>query len=56
MLAGVLVPPVGSGVERAEGNSEVKMVPEEGVRMYFWVIVARRACENPTVYAYQSEN
>lgn len=30
----MLVPPVGSGVEKAEGSSEVNMVPD-GDRTYF---------------------
>ena len=45
--AGVVVPPVGRGVERLEGSSEVKIVPEDGERMYFWEMVARRAWGKP---------
>lgn len=31
----MLVPPVGRGVERAEGISEVKMVADDGATVYF---------------------
>jgi hypothetical protein len=44
--AGVLVPPVGRGVLKAEGISEVKMVAD-GERMYFWVMTPRRAWAKP---------
>lgn len=44
--AGVLVPPVGRGVEKLEGISEVKMVPD-GERTNFWVIVFNKAWVNP---------
>jgi hypothetical protein len=42
MGAGVLVPPVGRGVLKVEGISEVKIVPE-GERMNFWVITPSKA-------------
>lgn len=42
-LAGVVVPPVARGVDREEGISEVKIVPEDGERTYFWVMVERSA-------------
>lgn len=45
--AGVFVPPVGRGVDICEGSSEVKIVPEEGERTYFCVMVARRAWGKP---------
>ena len=45
--AGVVVPPVAMGVERLEGSSEVKIVPEDGERMYFWEMVERRAWGKP---------
>lgn len=32
---GVVVPPVGRGVERDEGSSDVNIVPEDGDRTYF---------------------
>jgi hypothetical protein len=38
----VLVPPVAKGVERFEGISEVKMVPD-GESIYFCVIVDIKA-------------
>jgi hypothetical protein len=44
--AGVLVPPVGRGVVKAEGISDVKMVAD-GERMYFWVMTPRRAWAKP---------
>lgn len=40
------MPPVGKGVEKAEGSSEVKMVPV-GERTYLCVRVERRACVKP---------
>lgn len=44
--AGVFVPPVGMGVEKSEGSSEVKMVPD-GERMNFCVMVLSKDCVNP---------
>jgi len=44
---GVLVPPVGSGVEKLEGSSEVKMVAVLGERMYLLEMAARSAVVNP---------
>lgn len=35
--------PVARGVEKVEGISEVKMVPEDGDSTYFCVIVERSA-------------
>lgn len=43
----MLVPPVGMGVEKLEGSSEVKMVAD-GERTYFCVMVLSRAWVNPT--------
>jgi hypothetical protein len=42
MSAGVLVPPVGRGVLKAEGISDVKMVADGDIR-YFWVRTPMRA-------------
>lgn len=44
--AGVLVPPVGRGVEKLEGISEVNMVAD-GDRTNFCVMVASNAWVNP---------
>jgi hypothetical protein len=44
---GVLVPPVGSGVDRLEGSSEVKMVAVEGDKVYFCASTASRAGVSP---------
>ena len=46
--AGVFVPPVGRGVEKLEGISEVKMVPD-GDRMYFCVMAPSSDCVNPRI-------
>lgn len=42
VCAGVLVPPVAMGVERLDGSSEVKMVPD-GESIYFCMRVATSA-------------
>ena len=44
---GVLVPPVGNGVEKFDGNSEVKIVAVEGERVYLVASVERRAGVKP---------
>jgi hypothetical protein len=43
----VLVPPVGKGVEKLEGSSEVKIVAVEGESMYLLARVERSAGVNP---------
>lgn len=43
----MFVPPVGKGVLKAEGISDVKIVAD-GERMYFWVITPRRDWVKPT--------
>jgi hypothetical protein len=43
---GVLVPPVGNGVEKFDGISDVKIVPD-GERMNFCVIAPSKACVKP---------
>jgi hypothetical protein len=53
--AGVVVP-VAIGVEMLEGISDVKMLAE-GERMYFWVMIERRAGTRPvTVSTYSTES
>jgi hypothetical protein len=42
-----LVPPVGKGVEKLDGSSEVKIVAVEGERVYLVARVARSAGVNP---------
>jgi hypothetical protein len=44
--AGVFVPPVGKGVEKLDGSSEVKMVAD-GDRTNFCVRVLSKACVKP---------
>ena len=44
---GVLVPPVGNGVEKLDGSSEVKIVAVEGERVYLAASVERRAGVKP---------
>ena len=44
---GVLVPPVGNGVEKFDGSSDVKMVAVDGERVYLVERVERRAGVNP---------
>lgn len=46
MGAGVLVPPVGRGVVKVDGISDVKMVAD-GERMNFCVITPRRDWVKP---------
>jgi hypothetical protein len=43
----VLVPPVGKGVEKLEGSSEVKIVAVEGESVYLLARVCRSAGVNP---------
>lgn len=43
----MLVPPVGSGVEKLDGSSEVKMVAVEGERVYRAASVDRSAGVKP---------
>lgn len=45
----MLVPPVGRGVERLEGNSEVKMVAVDGDKVYFCAKIESRAGVKPIV-------
>lgn len=41
------MPPVGKGVERFEGSSEVKMVAVDGDKVYFCVSLESRAEAKP---------
>ena len=41
------MPPVGKGVEKLEGSSEVKMVAVEGESVYLQARVERSAAVNP---------
>ena len=43
----MLVPPVGSGVEKLDGSSEVKMVAVEGDKVYLAARVDKSAGVNP---------
>lgn len=44
--AGVFVPPVGMGVVKVEGISDVKIVPD-GESMNFWVMTPSKAWVKP---------
>ena len=48
------MPPVGRGVERLDGSSEVKMVVLEGERMYLEEMVERTAGIKPGARAHES--
>jgi hypothetical protein len=48
----VLVPPVGNGVEKLDGSSEVKIVAVEGERVYLAARVDRSAGVNPATVSH----